>query len=87
LTLAFISEKIDFTEGRMESLKSYLEMTGKSIEALAGEMGIAASTLYRAMKGDHDLKASTLLKLHELTGIKLDILVKESRIRKGRLSR
>ncbi len=67
----------------METVVKYLEMRGESVEDLAAKIGVAPSTLYRAIKGTTSLRGDTLLKIHAVTGIKVDILVRESQVGKG----
>ena len=67
----------------MQTVVKYLQMRGESVEDLAAKIGVAPSTLYRAIKGTTSLRGDTLLKIHAATGIKLDILVRESQVGKA----
>ena len=54
-----------------------MRVSGRSVEELAKSIGVAPSTLYRALNHKTELKLSTLLKLSKETGIRTDILIQE----------
>ena len=62
----------------METLKNYLKTSGWTIEKLAEAVGVHYSTLHRAMNNETELRSSTIVRLADKTGIKVEILVRES---------
>jgi transcriptional regulator with XRE-family HTH domain len=61
----------------METIKSYITASGMSVADAAKRMNVAPSTLYRALNGQCKLKLETMQRIHELTGLALDKLLKD----------
>lgn len=62
---------------RYQSLADYLEQTGTKHQELADAAGISVSHVRMFLAGERNFKPQVALRVHRLTGVRLDSLVSE----------
>ena len=62
----------------MKKLYSHIKESGLSVEQIAGRVGIAPSTIYRALCGRTQIRLNTLVKISSAIGVPVSKLISES---------